>query len=151
MHRRTEASVDDPGAERFRGLELENPYSIRYREKKPHVVSRDPMYAEPIERELWWPVRTWRGPLPYTDIAEASVTAGLSGSGEFFATTPAGYPLTVFIDPQAQAVHTEERPIPPPKRSKRVVGPDRGAVERGDVMWRDGRWLKMTAKGWRDA
>jgi len=108
---------------------FENPYHYRTKNGRGYVVNVEPLWSDPIEKELWWPVTRSSG---FADEGEEIQDYG-SGDGDFYGSGGS----RISIDPSAEAVFHEEREIHPPKTKM-------------ETRWRDGRWQKLYKSGWKD-
>src|SRR5207244_7320064 len=103
-----------------------------------HVLYQTTFDAEPIRRSLYWKVVQSVGNPYGHERAAAGDSVSYSGSGRWAVTSRrAGSVATG--DGTAEAAFVEDAPVPPP-------------TARGkELRWYQGRWQKLTAKGWVDA
>ncbi len=103
-----------------------------------HVLYQTTFDQEPIRRSLYWKViQTTGNPYGHEHPA-AGDSVRYSGSGSWAVTNRmAGSVRTG--DGTADAAFVEDAPVPPP--------PTRGK----ELRWYQGRWQRLSAKGWIDA
>lgn len=82
------------------------------------------LWFEPVERTLLWRLGEERPDLE-----------GCPAVAEQHQLTVAGLPAQPAL-PRSAADLVEERPVPPPRT-------------RLDTRWRDGRWQRLTSRGWK--
>jgi len=103
-----------------------------------HVLYQTTFEAEPVRRSLYWKViRTAGNPYGHERPA-AGDSVIYSGSGSWAVTSRRAGGVSTG-DGSAEAAFVEDAPVPPP-------------LARGkELRWYQGRWQRMTAKGWIDA
>lgn len=112
--------------------------TLKSRNSKLYVLYTSDEYSEPFRQYLWWRVLETRG-TGYGERPEAGDIATSSGGGEWRTRNPSTHRSTGTVSTgtgSTQAETVERVSIPPPSTGGK------------ELRWRNGRWEKLSAKGW---
>jgi hypothetical protein len=102
-----------------------------------HVLYQTTFDGEPVRRSLYWKVIQTTGNPYGHERPAAGDSVRYNGSGHWVVTSRSAGSVKTG-DGTADAAFVEDTPVPPPARGK-------------ELRWYQGRWQRLSAKGWIDA